>query len=62
MVPTLQIPKKNGSMHWTVQKRCIDIANVLGCKNLVLWLAREGTYIRESKCASGAVGQISGCD
>ncbi len=39
-------------------KRCIDIANVLGCKNLVLWLAREGTYIRESKCASGAVGQI----
>ena len=29
-------------------KRCIDIANVLGCKNIVLWRAREGTYIREA--------------
>ena len=30
-------------------KRCIDIANALGTKLIVLWLAREGTYIRESK-------------
>jgi xylose isomerase len=30
-------------------KRSVDIANVLGCRNLVLWLAREGTYIREAK-------------
>ncbi|HOY64835.1 MAG TPA: TIM barrel protein, partial [bacterium] len=30
-------------------KRCIDIANELGTNNIVLWLAREGTYIRESK-------------
>jgi xylose isomerase len=30
-------------------KRAIDIANVLGCKDIVLWLAREGTYIREAK-------------
>jgi len=30
-------------------QRSIDIANVLGCRNLVLWLAREGTYIREAK-------------
>jgi xylose isomerase len=30
-------------------KRAIDIANALGCKNIVLWLAREGTYIREAK-------------
>ncbi|MFA6110538.1 MAG: TIM barrel protein [Candidatus Latescibacterota bacterium] len=27
----------------------IDIANILGAKTLVLWLAREGSYIRESK-------------
>ncbi len=30
-------------------KGAIDIANALGAKNIVLWLAREGTYIRESK-------------
>jgi xylose isomerase len=30
-------------------KRSIDIANALGTDLLVLWLAREGTYIRESK-------------
>ena len=29
--------------------RCIDIANVLDTDILVLWLAREGTYLRESK-------------
>jgi xylose isomerase len=29
--------------------RTIDIANVLGAKLIVLWLAREGTYIREAK-------------
>jgi xylose isomerase len=32
-------------------KRCIDIANAIGAKMIVLWLAREGTYIRESKNA-----------
>jgi xylose isomerase len=30
-------------------KRSIDIARALGCNDLVLWLAREGTYIREAK-------------
>ena len=30
-------------------KRTIDIANALGTRNIVLWLAREGTYIREAK-------------
>src|SRR6266571_4770322 len=30
-------------------KRCIDIGNAVGCHNVVLWLAREGTYIREAK-------------
>src|SRR5207245_10864652 len=29
--------------------RSIDIANDLGTDILVLWLAREGTYLRESK-------------
>ncbi|MBS3762166.1 MAG: TIM barrel protein [Planctomycetes bacterium] len=30
-------------------KRCIDIANALDTDLIVLWLAREGTYIREAK-------------
>jgi xylose isomerase len=30
-------------------KRAIDIANAMGTKDIVLWLAREGTYIREAK-------------
>ncbi len=30
-------------------KRTIDIARALGTRNIVLWLAREGTYIREAK-------------
>jgi xylose isomerase len=29
--------------------RCIDIANYLDTDLIVLWLAREGTYLRESK-------------
>lgn len=29
--------------------RSIDIANILGTDLIVLWLAREGTYLRESK-------------
>ena len=32
-------------------KRAIDIARILGTPNIVLWLAREGTYIREAKNA-----------
>jgi xylose isomerase len=39
-------------------KRCVDIAREIGCKNYVLWLAREGTYIREAKDAVTAVGRI----
>ena len=35
--------------------RCIDIANVLDCDLIVLWLAREGTYIRESKSGRRSV-------
>lgn len=38
---------------WAIEraKRSIDIARALDTKLIVLWLAREGTYIRESKNA-----------
>jgi xylose isomerase len=38
---------------WAVERtfRAVDIANALGTNMLVFWLAREGTYIRESKNA-----------
>ena len=39
-------------------KRSIDIARALGTNNLVLWLAREGTYIREAKDPMVAVNRI----
>jgi len=39
-------------------RRTIDIANALGTKLIVLWLAREGTYIREAKDSKVAVDQI----
>jgi xylose isomerase len=35
-----------------------DIATILGCKNFVLWLAREGTYIREAKDSRLAVERL----
>ena len=35
--------------------RCIDIANYLGTDLIVLWLAREGTYMRESKSGRRSV-------
>ncbi len=40
-------------------EKTIDIANELGTKNIVLWLAREGTYIRESKDSVEAVRRIA---
>lgn len=39
-------------------KRAIDIANMIGTRNIVLWLAREGTYIREAKDPVAGVGRI----
>ncbi|HPS54291.1 MAG TPA: TIM barrel protein [Sedimentisphaerales bacterium] len=39
-------------------RRTIDIANALGTKLIVLWLAREGTYIREAKDSKVAVDRI----
>jgi len=39
-------------------KRCIDIANALGTDLIVLWLAREGTYIREAKDSKVATERL----
>ncbi len=36
----------------------IDIANALDCDLIVLWLAREGTYIREAKDSKVAADRI----
>jgi xylose isomerase len=38
--------------------RCIDICHYLGTDLMVLWLAREGTYIREAKNAAWAVDRL----
>ena len=41
---------------WAIDraKRCIDISNLMECNIVVLWLAREGTYVREAKPAAEA--------
>ncbi|MDP6524839.1 MAG: TIM barrel protein [Kiritimatiellia bacterium] len=39
-------------------RRSIDIANALDTKLIVLWLAREGTYIREAKDSKVAVDRL----
>lgn len=36
---------------WERTRRCIDIARTMGAKAVVLWFAREGTYLREAKNA-----------
>lgn len=38
--------------------RSIDIANVLGCDKIVLWLAREGTLCYESKSPVESTGRL----
>ncbi|MBM4068928.1 MAG: TIM barrel protein [Planctomycetes bacterium] len=39
-------------------RRAVDIARGMGCRDIVLWLAREGSYIREAKDPVAAVGRI----
>jgi xylose isomerase len=39
-------------------KRAIDIANQIGTRDIVLWLAREGTYVREAKDPIASVGRL----
>lgn len=45
---------------WAIErsKRCADVAAALDCDLMVLWLAREGTYIREAKPAITAHGWL----
>jgi xylose isomerase len=45
---------------WERTKRCIDIARAVGSKAIVLWLAREGTYVREAKDARQAYERLLG--
>jgi len=39
-------------------KKAVDIANELGTNLMVLWLAREGTYLREAKDVTRATNQL----
>jgi xylose isomerase len=39
-------------------RRCIDLARYLGTDLIVLWLAREGSYLRESKNARRCVDYL----
>lgn len=39
-------------------RRAVDIANQMGIDLMVIWPAREGTYIREAKDAAQAVGRL----
>lgn len=43
---------------WDRTKKSIDIARALDCKAIVLWLSREGTYIREAKDARVAYERL----
>jgi xylose isomerase len=39
-------------------QRAVDIARAVGCNAIVLWLAREGSYIREAKSAQIAYERL----
>lgn len=45
---------------WAVErsKRAVDVALALGCELIVMWPAREGTAVRESKDPIAASGQL----
>jgi xylose isomerase len=43
---------------WERTQRCVDIARAVGAKSIVLWLAREGSYIREAKDAKLAYERL----
>lgn len=45
---------------WAIDRsrQCVDIARAMGTDLVVLWLAREGTYIREAKDALAAHGHL----
>jgi xylose isomerase len=39
-------------------KRSVDIAGIVGTKKIVVWPAREGTYMREAKDPVASVGRL----
>ena len=43
---------------WERTRCCVDIARAIGSKAIVLWLAREGSYIREAKDAKLAYKRL----
>ena len=43
---------------WERTQKCIDIAKAVGSKAIVLWLSREGSYIREAKDARLAYDRL----
>ena len=43
---------------WERTQKSMDIARAIDCKAIVLWLAREGTYIREAKDAKLAYDRL----
>ncbi|MBC7981074.1 MAG: TIM barrel protein [Armatimonadetes bacterium] len=43
---------------WDRTEKTIDIANAIGSKAIVLWLSREGSYMREAKNAKLAYERI----
>lgn len=45
---------------WAIErsKKSIDVGHALGCNLMVLWLAREGTYIREAKSSIDATKRL----
>ncbi len=40
-------------------RKCVDVARALGTKLVVVWYAREGTYIREAKDSKVAVERLA---
>jgi len=42
---------KDRAYAWARTQKCVDITRAIGCRAIVLWLAREGTYVREAKDA-----------
>jgi xylose isomerase len=45
---------------WDRTRVCVDIARAIGSKAVVLWLAREGSYVREAKDAKLAYERLLG--
>jgi xylose isomerase len=49
---------KDREYAWDRTRKSIDIARAIGSRAIVLWLAREGTYVREAKDAKVAYDRL----